>query len=92
MEARWDSPEKLGTAVQANESYHVLKSRQNQLCKHNNLILPKSSHHQKLTESPRAISDPYDIQTIWMGLADILQDSQETHHIPGSRTKTDRTC
>lgn len=62
------------------------------MCKHNNLILPKSSHQQQLTESPRAISDPYDIQSIFMGLADILQDPQESHHIPGGRRKTDRKC
>lgn len=62
------------------------------MCKRNNLILPKSPPHHQLTESPRAISDPYDIQSIFMGLADILQDPQETHHIPGGRRKTDRTC
>lgn len=72
----------LGTAVQANESHYDLKSRQNQLCKHNHFFLPKSSHHQQLTESPRVVSDPYDTQSISMGPADILQDPQETHHIP----------
>jgi len=79
------------TAVQANECHHDLKSRQDQLCKHDHLILPKSSHYRQLTETPRAISDPYDTQNICMEPADVLQDPQETHHIPGGRRKTERT-
>lgn len=74
----------VGTAVQMNESH--------QLCEHHNLILPGSSHVHQLTESPSAIYQSYDNQRICMGLADILQDPEETHHITsGGRSKTDRT-
>lgn len=58
------------------------------MCKHNNLILPKSSDHHQLTETPRAISDPYDIQSICMIIAHILRDPQETHNVSGGRKKT----
>lgn len=61
------------------------------LCKHNNLILPKSSDHHQLTETPRAISNPFDIQCICIRIAHISQDSQETHHISEDRKKTDDT-
>lgn len=82
----------LGPAALADESHCGLRSRQNQKCKCNNLMLLNLSSHHKLTKSPTAISDPYAIQSICMALADILQDPQETHHIPGSRWKTGWMC